>query len=1197
MRRNCIGILFSVCVLLVCFAASPVNAQNARGTILGHVQDPSGAPVPNAKVTVENVGTGISNTFSTTSTGDFVFVNLIPGTYNVKVEANGFKATSSAGLIVQVDQTLRQDFTLQVGELTQQVTVSAASQMVQTDNATIGQVITQRQIQALPLSGQDFTSLVAVNAGVTQAVGGIQTSIFAPHGLNTQFRELSVDGARAGSISYIIDGITDTDFFFSKPDNVPPADAIQEFKLQNGLYPAEYGFGSAQVNVALKSGTNQLHGGAYDFIENSVFQPNNPINSYLNSTQNLSLPTNPHFTQNLFGVFAGGPVILPKIYHGRNRTFWFFSYEGGRKSQTGGASLLQVPTQAERGGNFSDWPYPIYDPSTTGSVAPTSSDPSGRTQFPGNQIPSGDFNSIGLNLLNYFPLPNITCTMPCTNYAASLGSPTNTDVYTAHFDHLLSPKDQISFSLNAGREQQLFNSPLPASGSEQLDHSYLLGLQYQRTFTPNAIGVFHMGYNRENFHEGAQSAFGPNLSSQLGFSNVPNIPAFYGIPNIGLRSDYTNPGQGNNGYSEKDNVYQYSGDFTYVHGAHTFHIGTDIRRIQLWNVDGFSVNGSLNFTGAYTASDPIAGATGVPGPTSGNAFGDLLLGDPLSVGAPAPLGSDNYNVRGTQYGFYFEDDYRITPRLTLNLGARYEIAFTPHSINNSGSVLTFKPAGGGLIWADQSFVNSFSGPANIMGTYFQCCVTNKLVPGQGFNWRPRIGFAWRPFQTTRFVVRGGYGIFGDLYNRFYDGTNYDSNQLFVTAPNPNYPPASGGETVSPLNLSTLWLPPITVNPTSGFPLPWQFGVQTQWPLNQNPYMQQWSLDTQYALTPTMLLDVGYVGSHGLFQPIQNFFNQANLPTTPDIITTSSGPVICNSLHDASQATGNFAGCPATGSAFQPIDTRVPFPNFSAGSYANANVLMSHYNALQVRLDQRFSNGLTFLANYTWSRSLDESSEIAAFGGASNFVVQSRNLRFDYGPSSYNQTHRLVLSYVYDFPVGKGDRWSFGPANWILGNWETSGVVTLASGTPFTVFCCSRGNQTDLTGNPFGDRLRAQASGSPTTGFTQSVQKWFNTSVFSLPAYGTYGNTGRNILNGPMMRQGNISFMKSFPIAKERQSLQYRLDIYNVFSSWHNGQYLPDSRLGDPSFGSLVPLTGPTAALGETNLWTPRVIEMALRYTF
>ncbi len=1191
--RGFLGVLFALLLW-----GGVASAQNSRGSILGHVQDASGAVVPNAKVTMLNIGTGISKVFPTTSTGDFVFVNVIPGTYTLKVEAAGFKSASSAGLILQVDQTLRQDFTLQVGDVAEQISVSADAQMVQTDNATIGQVITDRQIHALPLNGQDFTNLLAINSGVTQAAGGIQTSIFGPHGLNTLYRQVSVDGARSGSVSYIIDGVTDTDFFFSKPVNVPPADAIQEFKLQNGLYSAEYGFGSAQVNVALKTGTNQLHGGVYDFLGNAAFQPDNPVNSYFNAHYGTKLNTNPKFVQNLFGAYAGGPVVLPKVYHGQNRTFWFFSYMGGRKRTASSVGALQVPTLAERQGDFSDWPYPIYDPSTTGSLAPAPGNPTGRKPFPGNKITS-PLDPIALQILNYFPKPNFTCTMPCPNYTFSVGSPTNTNVYTARVDHHLTSNDQLFFSLNIGDQARDFNSPLPASGSTQADHAYLLGLQYQRTFTPNAMAVFRLGYNRENFHQGAQSAFGPNLSSQLGFANVPNIPAFYGIPIIRMASQYSGPGQGNNGYSQKDNIYQYAGNFAYVRGHHTFNVGTDIRRIQLWNVDGFVVNGQLNFQGSYTASDPIAAAKGVPGPTSGNAAADLLLGDPVLVHAPRPLGSDIYNVRGTQYGFYFQDDYRITPRLTLNIGTRYEIAFTPHSVDRSGSVLNLSTPGGGLVFADQKFVSGFSGPANIMNTYFQCCVSDKLVPGQGLNWQPRVGFAWRPFETTRFVVRGGYGIYGDLFNRFYDGTNYDSNQLFLIQSNPFYPAASGSESVSPLALKGLWLPPITVNPSSGFPPPWFNGIQTEWPLNQNPYTQQWSLDAQYALTPTTLLDIGYVGSHGLFQSTQNFFNQGDLPTTADVLPNGA---ICNGLRDASQATGSFAGCTATGSAFQPIDTRDPFPNFSPGSYANANVLSSHYNSLQARLERRFSGGLTFLANYTWSRSLDENSEIAVFSngsGGSNEPVLPRNVHFDYGPSDYDQTHRVVMSYVYELPVGKGKRWSLGPANWIVGNWETSGVVTLASGLPFSVFCCSRGQRFDLTGNPFGDRLRANVSASGASGFTQSVSSWFDASRYTVPALATLGNSSRNSLRAPMMRQGNITFIKNFPI-RERQNFQYRLDIYNVFSSWHDGQKFPVHTVpGSANFGSLV-VTDPRSQffpLGDQILWTPRIIQMALRYTF
>ncbi|MGH9395413.1 MAG: hypothetical protein ACRD18_01005, partial [Terriglobia bacterium] len=330
-----------------------------------------------------------------------------------------------------------------------------------------------------------------------------------------------------------------------------------------------------------------------------------------------------------------------------------------------------------------------------------------------------------------------------------------------------------------------------------------------------------------------------------------------------------------------------------------------------------------------------------------------------------------------------------------------------------------------------------------------------------------------------------------------------------------------------------------------------------------------------------------------------FFNDGTLPSTPDIITGAKGSsVVCNSLHDASQAVGSYAGCPATGSAFQPIDTRVPYTNFAAGSYTNGNVLSSYYNALQVRLDKRFSSGLSLLANYTWSRALDENSEIAVFAngsGGSNEVTDAHNLHLDWGPADFDQTNRLVLSYVYELPVGKGKHWSLGPANWVLGGWQTSGIVTLSSGYPFSVYCCTRGNRIDLTGDPFGDRLRANVSGSPTIS-SQTITHWFNTAAFSLPAYGTFGNSGRNTLRGPMIRQGNISFMKDFSIT-ERHHIEARLDVFNVLSSWHNGSRIPQHNITNQFFGSMVATTGVFAPLGEKNLWTPRVIQVALRYSF
>jgi hypothetical protein len=1202
------GFLFVVLVSL------PLAAQNERGSILGHVADSSGATVPGAKVTVRNVNTGIGSTFLTTSTGDYVVVNLIPGTYDVTVEDKGFQTAGAKGLTLQVDQTLRQNFTMQVGTVEQEVTVAANSQMLQSDNSTIGQVITEKQIQSLPISGRDFTNLLATNAGVTQASGGIQATIFDPHGLNSQFTEVSVDGARPASISYIIDGITDTDLFFSRATNVPPADTIQEFKLQNGLYSSQYGFGAGQVNVAIKSGTNRFHGGIYDFIQNSAFQPKNPVNVFfINNVKGFNGLANPPRKQNQFGLQLGGPLWIPKVYDGKNKTFWFASYEGGRVRQTTAAAQAQVPTAQERQGDFSDWPFPIYDPATSGSLAPTGTDPAGRAQFAGNKIPTARISSQSLALLNLlYPSPNITCAMPCLNFAGSATHPLNTDVLTARFDHRLTDRDQLSFTGNAGRMHESILSVLPLLGTSDVVHSYLYGLQYQRNFTNTLVGIFNAGYNRENYNNGALGVFDSSVRSGLGLTNVPNPPGFFGVPTVTVSSQYSGPVQGNNANHETDNIYQYSGNLSWVRGAHTFNMGSEFRRIQLQDFSGFSAFGSLGFTGAYTSSDPTkAGAS--PSAVNGNAVADLLLGFPKTVTAPSPLVAPK-NLRGTDMGFYFQDDWRVTPRLTLNLGMRYEIPVSFHALDNSGSVITFAN-GGGVAWADQNFVDTYgTSNATAKATYFQCCVSNKLVSGRINNFLPRVGFAFRPFSSDRFVIRGGYGMYDDLYMRFYDESNYANNLLYTLKRDPFYSStiASGAESQSPFALNTLFRPPIAIAPNSlDFSPGWKnAGFQSEWPNNKPPYIQQWSLDTQYAVTQDMLVDIGYVGSRSLHEPIQYFFDDASLPSTPDQLPNSS--IVCNSLVDASQATGQFAGCAATGSAFQPIDTRMPFPNFAPGSYANANVLYSTYNALQVRVEQRSKYGLNLRANYTWSKALDINSEIATFSngsGGSNEIQDTHNLRGDYGPADYDQTHRAVFSYVYDFPVGKGKRFSVGPANWVLGNWETSGIVTLATGVPFSVFCCARGQQTDLTGDPFGDRLRANlVPGQDPHAGPQTLTNWFNIAAFTPPPMAAFGNTGRNILRAPMYRRGDVSFLKNLPIG-ERHNFQYRLDIFNIFSSWHSVQRVPVHTFStSPSaqFGAIIPRPVPvngvilptdTSRLGEQILWTPRIIQMALRYTF
>lgn len=697
------------------------------------------------------------------------------------------------------------------------------------------------------------------------------------------------------------------------------------------------------------------------------------------------------------------------------------------------------------------------------------------------------------------------------------------------------------------------------------------------------------------FHEGATSAFGPDLAKALGLQNTPNTAAFFNVPILSPTQGYAGFGNGNNGYTQTDNIFQFIDNLKFIRGKHTFTVGADIRRIQMADRDGFTAEGVLYFDGAYTGLNPTVSAAGTAGPLAGNPIADLLLGQPINVGAPAPIATDIFDLRGTSESFWFQDDFRVTPRLTLNLGLRWELPPNLYSISNSGVTLNPKTSGGGLIWVDKNFVtqNSVGLTAAQAATYMQCCNTNQLVPRDLHDFAPRFGFAWRPLHTDRFVVRGGYGMFYDLYMRFYDGANFDDKSLWTFSA-PPYPTASGFESASPVALTTLWKPPIVGNPFPTYlATPYLFGIQTEWPDNHTPYIQQWGLDTQYAFGQNLLLDIGYVGTHAVHQPIQEFFNQAYAPPV--------GGDPCNILVDISQATGPNAAC-LTDPGFVPIDKRLPFPNIAPGTYANANILNSYYHALQVRLNKRMSHGLQFMANYTYSKAMDMSSEIASFASVTNLVMNPHNLQGEYGPADFDQTHRFVLSYSYAVPIGKGQRWSLGPANWVLGGWNTSGILTLASGLPETVYCCHRiPNQFGIT---FGEAIRASVSGDPTAGITQTPLQWVNPSAFSISIAGTFGNSERNLVRIGGQRQGDISFMKQFPIT-ERHKLEFRLEIFNALSSTHTGGHFFDNNVSDSpanctpgpsgncSFGSTVGLNGS----GALNYWNPRVLQMALIYSF
>jgi hypothetical protein len=552
----------------------------------------------------------------------------------------------------------------------------------------------------------------------------------------------------------------------------------------------------------------------------------------------------------------------------------------------------------------------------------------------------------------------------------------------------------------------------------------------------------------------------------------------------------------------------------------------------------------------------------------------------------------------------------------VNLGLRYELPPAFHSINNSG--WGFNPANGGsLDWVSKSFVQGVSQlaaaqtpPVALNPAFLNCCLQNSLTPLDKKDFAPRIGISLRPFSTDRFVVRAGYGIFYDTYMRYYDQIqNYDDNSLQTTLP-ASYP--TNGEvgneqqSLGP-RLNQLWSAPIQgLGGTVGsgvFALPsWDSidftGIdyilnQVNWPWNHNPYNQQWTVDTQFAVTPTLLLDVGYVGSHGVRLQTYLLYNTAAPPTATNDA--------CNYLFDASQATGGMAAC-ATDPNFQPIDTRVPYPGLPSMMYANANVLGSNYNSLQVQLRQRYRHGLTYNIAYTWSKSLDDFSGYNVVGNG-GFVQDAHNIAGDYGPSSFNQPNRLTANGSWELPVGRGKRWSLGPANWALGGWKVSGIYSVTSGRSFTAYGCTVCGFDEL-GVAFGSRYRPNQSGNPNTGFPRSYTEWFNTSVFSLAPQGTYGNEGKGELRGPYYEDLDLSFAKNFPIM-ERQNMQVRFEMFNTGSNWHAGAWFPCGSFtgcgANTAFGSLVPPQNPAfvsaSQWARDNLWQGHTIQLSAMYSF
>jgi Carboxypeptidase regulatory-like domain/TonB-dependent Receptor Plug Domain/TonB dependent receptor len=1050
------------------------RSQVSSGTITGTVTDSSGAAVSGALVTVTQVAQNFSRTLMTNSYGLYEVKFLPVGGYRVTAEHAGFKKSIQQGLDLTVGQVMRVDFALSVGTATETVTVTAdATQAVETETSEVGQVINGRQVEDLPLNGRNFTDLIPLNAGVGTGAQGQSNGGF------------NFNGSRTDQNMFLIDGMDNVDLNNNLLLN-PALDSIQEFQVLSGTYSAEYGNSAGGiVTVKLKSGTNQFHGSLFEFVRNDVFDANGFFNNQLPPTSGDKAPRQP-LSRNQFGGSLGGPIR-------KNKLFFFGDYQGYRQTQ-GGTSILSVPTALEREGNFTETLAPgqiLYQNALLGTTYPGCNSQSFTSAC--QIIPSSFIDPVVAKMMPFYPLPNVPGTFipgqgTINNYIASGSTTDNYNQFDVKLDYQVSTNDSLSvhYSFFQGREviPAAFDNGLvgPCVGCTIVDN-FLAGSPYVRnqnigvtelhTFSSNTTNEFRAGLSR-TYNDYASSDGGQNIAEQIGMTNVNVSPFTTGLPWFYLSPSPT--WMGTSAFTPEIlgyTTYQFSDNLSHIAGKHFLKMGFDLRRRLNNQVGNFFNKGEYVFVPLFT----------------GNALGDFLTGRPYEITqdyTPGPIG-----LREIEYAGYFQDDYKVTRRLTLNLGLRYEVFPGIVEAYNRLSTINVQTATVDL--------------AGLNGTPRQ--LTNTDYKNLG----PRVGFAWALNDKSDLVLRGGYGI---SYSNFTDSIN----QAGLNAP---YTQA-----FSLINLGSNLQADYTVSdglPTQLAVTPENFDpsnpsgafrqVERNAPM---PYTESYSLNVQKALPGNLLLEAGYVGTHGVHLP------------------------------------GELEGDPAPPGDPSTLQQRRIYystlPNVTSITLFE-NIFYSDYNALQLKAQKRLSNGLQFLMTYTFSKSIDDLNGSSLTGGGNNNASSQPQNPFNPGAdraiSAFNPKSRFVTSASYELPVGRGRRFGAGWSpvlNGFLGGWQLNGILTLSSGLPFSVLASSAAS----CGCSVGD-LRANIIGNPAlpAGQKQGPNGWFNSAAFADPVE-AYGDSGRDIIIGPGYANLDASIFKVVPI-KERGQLQIRVEYFNVFN--------------------------------------------------
>lgn len=1162
-----------VTLLLFIVLTAVGRAQTTAGTILGTLTEQSGAVLPNTQVTLKNVATSDTRLATTNQAGFYQFVNVPPGSYNLIVKKSGFETLTQGPVTLQVEGSLEINLTLQVGSETQTVVVSAQTPLIQAETTSLGAVVDQRETDEIPLNGRNPFNLTALVPSVVPQGQSMQT----PTGTNPfAWGNYQIGGGMANQSVTFLDGAPVNMLYDNITAIVPTQDSLQEFKVDTNNLSAEYGhLAGGAIQFRTKSGTNDLHGSLWEFLRNKVLN----ANTFFGNQAGLPRPA---FTQNQYGFNVGGPVIIPHLYNGKDKTFFFVNWEGFALRQ-GETFTETVPTEAEREGNLSALDTPIYDPLTTCGVPGFPPCAPGvpqytRKEFPNGVIPQNRLNPVALAYMKqFFPLPNVTGgPLGVNNFTSNASTGGNNYETVVHIDQNVSEQQHIS-----GRYTYWTNDNLPIEpfnngicqdrcGETFRTNDFVFDDTY--SFSPTTILDMRISYMRFVYarlpllstYSLTSLGLSPGLASQVEFPGPP-VMSISGFDTAGTFSSQGSDSTINNA-TDNDRI---AGNLTKFIGNHTLKFGGEFQRGTFNYVQTNVSAGDFNFNNGFTAQNPLSGGGGL-------GLASYLLGYPVSGNADvaAPIAAEQLYP-----ALFINDDWRKTPKLTLHMGLRWEDDVPWTERHNR------------ISYFDPTIPNPL---LQGIGTYPGAVeLVDSSTRGSRYNINndlmqisPRVGLDYALTPQTVFSL--GYGIFWlptDL--GFASSPNNDAINSFST---PYTATVNNG--LTPANsLSNPFPQGGIISPPERNPKYQSIllgtGVTENFVNNPYPYAQQWNVGVQQQIGGSTALDIAYGGAKGTHLPLYSF-QQNQLPDADLKLGNALDAPVPNPFH------GIINPAYGLGAATIPAgQLLLKYPQYAGVSISSAGEGDSTYNSLQVKLQKRYAGGASLNAAYTWSKLMSNTDTLTAWlepavAGAYGGIQDNNNLKAEKSLSSNDTTNVLILSYVYDIPVGRGKaHLSNLPRglDYVAGGWGLEGITTLMTGFPL-------GFSTNLNlTNSFGGGSRPNYTpGCVKTvrgGAVSKLNGWFNTSCFTQPPPFTFGNESRNDgqLREPGEADWDTSAFKNFPIGAEaNREVQFRVETFNVFNRVQFGY--PGLTQGVSNFGVIN---------SQQNL--PRIIQFALRINY